>query len=317
MIAAALRIGMLRAQECMRLLWLAYAFNVALALPLAAAVADQIAQSIGSSIAGETMLQGFDHLWFRGFHVRASGLPATFEPTVVGIGGVLRALDALVTGALLDLHPSIVAAGVVYLVGWVFLGSGFLARFVGGEPNNFFGGAARHFPRIATLAAFSWLVYAMTLKGLLPLLADIVAAATYDSIDERVHFLCTLAKYAIVWASVWTVSLVFDYAKIIAVARPEQPLRHCVGRALLLVLLHPRAVYGLSAGLLGLGLGFLLLYAVIAPGAGQHNGFKIGIAFVLSQTYVLGRVALRCLGIAAQAELATSLHAGPVPASEA
>jgi hypothetical protein len=310
MIAAALRIGMLRAQQCMRLLWLAYAFNVALALPLAVAVADQIEQSIGSSIAGETMLRGFDHLWFRGFDVRSSGLPATFEPSVVGIGGVLRALDTLVTGALLDLHPSIVAVGVVYLVGWVFLASGFLARFVGGEPsNNFFGAAARHFPRIVTLAAFTWLLYAITLKGLLPLLADIVAAVTYDTTDERFHFLCTLAKYAIVWASVWTVSLVFDYAKLIAVARPDEPLHHCVGRALVLLLVNPRALFGLSAALLGLGLGFLLLYAVIAPGADQHNGFKIGIAFVLSQTYVLGRVALRCVGIAAQAELATSLQA--------
>jgi hypothetical protein len=102
---------------------------------------------------------------------------------------------------------------------------------------------------------------------------------------------------------------VFDYAKIIAVARPDEPLHHCVGRALVLVLVHPRALFGLSAALLGLALGFLLLYAVIAPGADQHNGFKIGIAFVLSQTYVLGRVALRCVGIAAQAELATSLQA--------
>jgi hypothetical protein len=308
MIAAALRIGILRAQQCMRLLWLAYAFNVALALPLAIAVADQLAQSIGPSIAGETMLQGFDHLWFRGFDVRASGLAATFEPGVVGIGGVLRALDALVTGALLDLHPSIVAAGVVYLVGWVFLASGFLARFVGGE-TNFFGAAARHFPRLVTLAAFSWLLYAITLKGLLPLLADLVAVVTYDTTDERFHFVCTLGKYAVVWVSMWTLSLVCDYAKIIAVARPDDPLHHCVGRALVLLLVNPRAVFGLSAALLGLGLGFLLLYAVIAPGADQHNGFKIGIAFLISQTYVLGRVALRCVGIAAQAELATSLQA--------
>jgi hypothetical protein len=308
MIAAALRIGILRAQQCMRLLWLAYAFNVALALPLAIAVADQLAQSIGPSIAGETMLQGFDHLWFRGFDVRASGLAATFEPGVVGIGGVLRALDALVTGALLDLHPSIVAAGVVYLVGWVFLASGFLARFVGGE-TNFFGAAARNFPRLVTLAAFSWLLYAITLKGLLPLLADLVAVVTYDTTDERFHFVCTLGKYAVVWVSMWTLSLVCDYAKIIAVARPDDPLHHCVGRALVLLLVNPRAVFGLSAALLGLGLGFLLLYAVIAPGADQHNGFKIGIAFLISQTYVLGRVALRCVGIAAQAELATSLQA--------
>ena len=317
MIAASLRIGILRAQQSMRLLWLAYAFNVALALPLAIAVAGELAHSIGSSVAGETMLRGFDHLWFRGFDVRSTGLAATFEPGLVGIGGVLRALDALVTGALLELHPSIVAAGVVYLVGWVFLASGFLARFIGGEPSSFFGSAARHFPRLATLAAFSWLLYAIVLKGLLPFLADLVAALTYDTIDERFHFVCTLAKYAVVWASVWTVSLVFDYAKILAVARPEMPLHHCVGRALVLLLVHPRAVFGLSAALLGLGLGLLLLYAVIAPGADQHNGFKIGIAFLISQTYVLGRVALRCVGIAAQTDLATSLHAGPATAAQA
>jgi hypothetical protein len=311
MIAAALRVGIFRARQSAKLVWLAYGLNVALALPLAAAVAEHLAAAIGPSVAGEALLRGFDHLWFRGFEVRAQGLSTTFHPGVVGMGAVLRALDDLVTGTLLQLHPSVVVAGVVYLVGWVFLHAGFLARFVGGEPTNFLAGAARHFPRVIALAAFSWLIYAIVLQGVLTLCGDVVHAATYDAVDERVYFAWTLAKYVVVWAIVWTVSLVFDYAKIAAVVRPEEPLRRCLRRGLRLVRLRPRPVYGLSAAVLALGVGLLLLYAIVAPGAGQHNGFKIAIAFAISQTYILGRVALRCVGIAAQAELATVLDIGP------
>jgi hypothetical protein len=146
----------------------------------------------------------------------------------------------------------------------------------------------------------------------LPLAADVVEWATYDSVDERVHFAWTVAKYGFVWAIVWTVSLVFDYAKIAAVARPDEPLRRCLRRGLRLVRLQARPVYGLSAALFALGVGLVLAYAVVAPGADQHNGFKVGIAFVISQTYIFGRVAMRCLGIAAQVELAATLEIGPV-----
>ncbi len=316
MIADALRTGLDRTSRNVRLLWLAYGLNVAIVLPLAAALAEQLSASIGPSVVGETMLRGFDHLWFRGFHVRAHGLGTTFEPWVVGVGGVLKAIDGLVTGGLLDLHPSIVAAGVVYLVAWVFLGAGFLARFVTGE-SNFLGGAARHFPRMLVLAAASWVVYAVVLEGVLPLLTDIVDIATYDSIDERVHFAWTLAKYGVVWAIVWSVSIVFDYAKIAAVAHPEESLRRSLRRAFGLLRSHPRALYGLSVGLLAAGVGVVLAFAVVAPGADQHNGFKVAIAFLVSQTYILARIALRVLGIAVRVDLASALEIGPASAPRA
>jgi hypothetical protein len=66
-------------------------------------------------------------------------------------------------------------------------------------------------------------------------------------------------------------------------------------------------VFGLSAALFGLGAAALLLFAIVAPGADQHNGFKIAIAFVISQTYILARVACRCATLGAQADLATKL----------
>jgi hypothetical protein len=317
MITDALRTGLDRTRACAKLVWLVYGLNVAIVLPLAAALAEQLSESIGPSVVGETMLRGFDHLWFRGFDARAHGIGTTFEPWVVGIGGVLEAIDDLVTGVLLDLHPSIVAAGVVYLVAWVFLSAGFLARFVSGDHDGFLHGAARHFPRVLVLAATSWVVYAIVLAAVLPLLADIVEAATYESVDERVHFAWTVAKYGVLWAIVWTAAVVFDYAKIAAVARPDEPLRRCLRRSLRLVRTRPRAVYGLSAALLALGVGVVAAYAVVAPGADQHNGFKIGIAFLISQTYILARIALRVLGIAARVRLASALEIGPASAPRA
>jgi len=49
----------------------------------------------------------------------------------------------------------------------------------------------------------------------------------------------------------------------------------------------------LLSGLTGIGL--LLLYWLIAPGAWQSSWFTIIFAFLLGQIYIIGRIAVRCL----------------------
>lgn len=283
-----------------------YLASFVLALPLALVVADAISEAIGSSLAGERLVSGFDALWFQGFSNENSGLAGTFDPSVSGIGAVARALDTMVRGAFTELHPAVFAVGVIYLVLWVFVSAGILGGLSMGARRSFWADAVRHFPRVLALSSIALLVYAVLFRYVLGGLDTAVETLTEDVVDERIAFGYALGKYAVVWALAWTVSLVFDYAKIVAVCEPEASLRDALGSALRFVRAHRWATYGLSAVLFAIGVAVVLGYAVIAPGATQSNGFQLAIAFVISQTYILARITLRTWNLTA----ATSLLRG-------
>jgi hypothetical protein len=205
-----------------------------------------------------------------------------------------------------------VITGLVYLVAWVFLGGGLLARFLErAEPRGFLAQAARHFPRMLGISAVAWILYLGVLRILLPALGDVVDAATSGTVDERVHFAWVVVKYAVVWMLVWSVSLVADYTKIAAiVGGPGRSIGMAMAAGLRTVLRHRAQVFGLSLALGMLGALVVFAYRVVAPGAAHSNGFQIGIAFMISQTYVLAKVGLRCLLLASQAKLGRDLLTG-------
>jgi hypothetical protein len=275
----------------------AYLLSLVLALPLAAALAMALEQSLAHREAAERMLASWDGLWHKSFAAQAQGLSTTFDAGVVGIGAVLRSLDALVTAALFDLPLPILVAGLVYLAGWVLLSGGLLARFRG-DPRGVVQLGAAHFRRLLSIAAVGWLAWALVLAGLLPALGDFVRAKTLDVIDERILAAWILAKYAVVWMLVLAIRLVIDQAKVAAVDDPERSpwaalrlgLAFCRRRAL--------AVLGVAAILGALGLALLLAYWVVAPGTAQHDGFQILMAFAIGQTSVIARVTMRAWSLA-------------------
>lgn len=285
-----------------RVLLGAYLANVLLAFPLALVVADAISASVGSSLAGQRLVTGFDDLWFKGFSAEQDGLAATFEPSVSGIGAVAHALDTLVHGSFMDLHPAVFAVGALYLLVWVFVSAGVLGGFSLGS-RSFWADAVRHFPRVLALSSIALLVYAVLFRYVLGGLDTAVETLTEDVTDERIAFVYALAKYGVIWALVWTVSLVFDYAKVVAVCEPEASLRDAVAAGLAFVRGHRTSTYGLSAVLFGVSVAVVLGYAVVAPGATQSNGFQLSIAFVVSQTYIFARIGLRIWSLAATATL--------------
>jgi hypothetical protein len=138
---------------------------------------------------------------------------------------------------------------------------------------------------------------------------------TREAIDERVHFLWTSARYAIVWGLSWTVSLVFDYARALAALRDRPPLRENLVAAVRLVASHKLCTFSLSASLFGIGVALVCAYWALAPGAGPGSGAAIVAAFALGQAYLLARIGLRAWFLAAQTavarEIATSGRSDP------
>lgn len=270
----------------------AYLLSVLLALPLAAALAMSLRQSLAHREAAERMLAGWDGLWHRSFAAQAGGIETTFDPGVVGIGAVLRSLDHLVTGALVDLPLPIVIAGLLYLAGWVLLSGGLLARFRG-DPRGVVQLGAIHARRLLTISAVGWLAWALVLGWLLPALGGWVRALTLDVIDERIVAAWILGKYAVVWALVLAIRIVIDYAKVAAIDDPARSPWAALRAALAFCRRRAPAVLGVAVILGAVSLGLLLAFWFIAPGAAQTNGFQILMAFVIGQASVVARVIMR------------------------
>lgn len=289
----------------------AYLLSLLLALPLATALGSGLRQSLAHREAAERMLQGWDGLWHKSFAAQAQGLHATFDAGVVGIGAVLRSLDALVQGSLLGLPGPILIAGLLYLVGWVFLGGGLLARFSGDDRGVVRLGAL-HFPRLLALAVVGWVAWALVLGMLLPLLTSSIEILCRDVIDERILAAWILAKYALVWLLVLAIRVVIDYAKVAAIDDPSRSTWASLRHSVVLCRERASAVLGVTVILGVLGLALLLGYWVIAPGAAQGNSFRILIAFILSQSSVVARVLMRALALASEQALWRQ-HCAEVP----
>lgn len=270
----------------------AYLLSLVLALPLAAALAMTLQQSVAHREAAARMLARWDGLWHKSFAAEAQGLGSTFDAGVVGIGAVLRSLDALVTGALLELPLPLVVVGLSYLAGWVLLGGGLLARF-GGDGRGVVQLGAIHFRRLVVIAAVGWLAWAVVLAWVLPTLGGWVRAHTRDTLDERVIAAFIVGKYVVVWILMLAIRVVIDQAKVAAVHDPGRSPWAALRDALVFCRRRALTVLGVVALLGAMSLLLLGAYWVVAPGAAQHNGFQIMMAFAVGQLSVIARVVMR------------------------
>lgn len=300
--AAATAVGLRRVVAHGRDVAVAYLFNLLLALPLAAAVQKSIADSVRHREAAERLLHSWDGLWHASFSAQAGGLDASFSAGVVGIGAVFRALDALITGALFELPVPLVVVGLLYFLGWVFLSGGLLRRFSGDERGLFAAGAAV-FGRMFWLACIGGLASLLVLGSLLPWLTVLVQHQLHEVIDERIAVAWVLAKYLLVWLLMIEIRVLVDYAKVMVAADPECSTLAALRQSLVFCRARTGAVVGVVVRIGAVGLALLVAYWVIAPSAAQGNPFMILMAFVISQTSVIARVAVRAWGLAASQAL--------------
>ena len=305
--------GIRRVSGAKRYLFVVYLINLSFALIMGIAMAAAIESSLGSSLAAENVRDGFDPHWFQGFAAQASGLAATFDPSVVGIGAVFNGLDTFLQGDLFGGYGLIVGAGVLYMLLWTFLSAGFIAAFRRPKESvSLLQQGARFFPRFVVLAIMAAVAYWLIFRFVMPWTGSIVSSLTHETIDERVAFGYTLIQYLVIWTLVWLVAMVFDYSKIITVVEdrgnaPTTPLK-----ALWFVVRHPGRTMGLY---IAMGLAWvviLFVYWGIAPGAGQTTFTAVAFAFLIGQIYIVSRIATKCLFWAGQTAMYESFQEAEV-----
>src|ERR1051325_8435303 len=92
---AAWRDGIRRLLSAPSVLVAVWTMTTAAAIPLTLVIRADIAARLGSRADAETAALGIHYEWMQEFSTQATGLAATFRPTVVGFAAVLDNLSAL------------------------------------------------------------------------------------------------------------------------------------------------------------------------------------------------------------------------------
>ena len=298
-----------------------HALTFLLALPLALMLRDQIASQLGSSVSAGVVADSVSYDWWTEFTSQATGLGATFTPTIIGFASTLDALSRILDAR----YPP---AGLLWLLGaylalWTFLSGGIVDRYARQRPtraHGFFSAAGRLFFRLARLAVAAHLAYWVLFQYLHPwLFLDLYRDLTRGLGVERTAALWRLLFYALFGAGLLAVNVVFDYARIRLVVEDR---RSAVGALLAswrFLWRHPLEVAGLYA--LN-ALVFLLLLAawwLLAPGI-HRAGAAMWAAFAAGQLYLFARLAIKLHFLSSQtalfqARLAHATYtAAPAPA---
>ncbi len=274
------------------------------ALPLSLVVRDAIESHLGQSLAAEAVAEGASFEWWQEFAAQASGVAATFGPSLIGMGAVLDNLDGFLDNVALS--PAIVAVTGTWLVIWSFLSGGVLDRLARRRPtraHGFFAACGGHFWRFARLGVVALAVYAVLFSWVHQwIFQDLYPYVTRDITVERTGFAVRLSLYVLFGALLMACALIFDFARVrivvedrrsalaAAVAGGRFGWRHA-GPAIALYLLHGVAFLALVA-----------LYGLLSPGAPGAGLAGWGV-LLLGQLYILGRHYLKLVLYGSQISL--------------
>ena len=296
-----------------------WALTLLVSVPLALALRGMLAQHLGASLAADAAAAGVNYDWMQEFSDQASGLGATFKPTIIGFGAVLDNLSGFI-----DHTPRplvIVGAASVYIVLWIFVAGGIIDRYArdrATRPYGFFAAAGEFFFRFLRLAAVQWIVYAVLFGALHPWLFDrLYPRITHETTVERTAFLIRVGLYLVFGIFVAGGTMVFDYAKVRAVVEDRRSMLSAIGAAIAFIRRNAGAAVALFLLNFAVFAAALGLYALVAPGAGRA-GITMWLGVAVGQIYVVARLWIKLTFWASETALFQGRlgHAGYVARAE-
>jgi len=300
--------GLGRAGRAWRLVLLLWAVNLAVALPFAAALAQEIRGSLDRSRVHRELLAGFDAGWHGEFQAEAGALAKTLGPELLGAGAFFENLERWWSGGLLAVPPALVAAGLLHAVLWAFLLGGVLERLRGpgaasaAGAAGFFAACGRHAFRFVRLALLSgvlyYLVYRLARAGF-----GALEDASRDVISERTVLLWVVAGAALTVFLLAVVRVVFDYAKVAVVAHGRRSALGAAWAGARFVASRPFATLGLWAGFGLLGAALLALYSLLPAFTGVATWVSVVLAVFVGQLALAAKLALRLALLGAETRL--------------
>ena len=314
---SAWRDGIRRVNAAPAILAGVWLLTMLVSLPLTLAVRERLEQHLGGSLAADTAASGVNYDWMQEFEDQATGLGATFAPTIIGFGAVLDNLSAFLN----NLHRPVIIAGAVgaYILLLIFVSGGIIDRYArdrATRAHGFFAASGVFFFRFLRLAVVMAIVYGLLFEYVHPWLFDqLYLRLTRDLTVERTAFLVRIALYVVFALLLAASNVVFDYAKVRAVVEDRRSALGAVHAALSFVGRNWIAAVMLYLADFALFVLMVAIYAVVAPGAGGIGG-TMWIGFAIGQAYVLGRLWVKLVFWASETALFQGrlAHAGYVAA---
>jgi hypothetical protein len=274
------------------------------ALPLALSLKDAIQGSLGASLAANQAADGVNYDWWQEFTSQATGLPATFTPSIIGFATTLDSFTALLDQR--TVVTPIAAALAVYVAAWIFLYGGVIDRLARDRrigAYGFFAASGTFFFRFIRLGLMAGAVYLFLLLHVWRwLFTSWYTAETRDFAVEHSAFYWRLLMYAIFSALLALTTIVFDYAKVRAVVEDRRSMIGALVAAIRFVGRNPGRVASLYAATVMVFLMVIAVWALAAPGAGG-SGLSMWAGFVASQCYIAARLIVRLQFIASETAL--------------
>ncbi len=281
-----------------------YFVTLAAAVPFALVVRNSLQGHLGASLMADSAEGGVNWDWWQEFSSQATGIDTTFTPSVIGFAAPLDNLSAFLDRSARP--TAIVLAAAVFGAVWLFLWGGVLDRYARARAtrsHGFFAACGVFFFRFLRLGLMAAILYWALLGPAHDwVFGTIYTRATRNVTVERTVFFWRAGLYAVFGLALIVVNMIIDYSKIRAVVEDRRSMVGALIAATRFVLRHPGKTLSLYLvnGLLFVSL--LVLYALVAPGAGG-GGLDIWSAFVIGQAYVLGRLFLRLVFAASQTSL--------------
>lgn len=266
------------------------AATLLVALPLSFVVRDAIEAHLGRSLVADSVAGGANYDWWQEFTSQASGLAASFNPSIVGFGAVLDNLEALLDN--LALSTSIAAITLLWIVVWSFLSGGVLDRLARRRPtraHGFFAACGVHFWRFARVGLLAYLTYAVLFAYVHPwIFDDAYESLVRDVTAERTGFAMRLAAYILFGALLTLCTMIFDFARVRIVVEDRRSAVAAVVAGARFVRRHAGSIAALYLVNGAAFLTLILVYALVSPGA-PGGGLSGWLVLLLGQAYIVAR----------------------------
>ena len=269
-----------------------------LALPLSLALRGMLTEHLGSSVVAERVAWNWDSGWAAEFAAQAQGIGRTFTHEILGFGGTLSVISGFFDAK--PLSPAIAGVAMAFAVVWTFLSGGIIDRFARARPIRtaaFFAACGVYFWRFLRLAVMTGAAYWALFAWLHPFLfSTLWNKYTRDMSSEGNALGLRISLYLVFALMLAFVSIVSDYAKVRAVVEDRRSMVGAVGASMRFLRRRPFRAFGLYLMSALAALIVIRLWYSAAPSAWA----SVGMAFLMTQVYLLARVWAKLAWIAGE-----------------
>lgn len=299
--------GFTATKKVLGMVLLLFIINLLFSLIASVPMYHSLKNSLGDSVVGEKMAQGFDYLWWQEFRDQAEGLEQTFIPSIIGKGAILNNLQALVSFRFLRLPPALLILVLLYILLHTFLAGGILSVFMKETPRfcikDFFKGAGAYFSRFFLLMIISWLFFWIIGRFLSGGLHSILQNIRQNAFSEVTPFYIGLLFNAIILFFIFFIHMAFDYARIHVVVEESRNVTRSTWKALGFVFKNLGSTLGLYYLLILINTALTVITILIKGWVPQSAWFGVITVFFIQQIFMFALIGLRCWLYSSQLEL--------------